>query len=135
MRERDQPIFCVGCGYDVRNLPVDGPCPECSTPIERSLGGMRLAAADPRWLARITLGQSLVAWGLYLALVGFCIGPLTGMLYAILVYALGASFDEVLRWVLAFAVAGVFGVGTVLAWIGAFLVTAPNPGESGTEPA
>ena len=38
-------------------------------------------------------------------------------------------------WVTVFAVAGVFVVGTVLAWVGAFLVTAPNPGESGTEPA
>ena len=84
MHESDEPIFCVGCGYDVRNLPVDGPCPECGTPIERSLGGLRLAAADPRWLARLTLGQSLVARGLYTALLGFCLLPLTAALLAFL---------------------------------------------------
>ena len=139
-REKDsrslssQPIFCVGCGYDVRTLPVDGPCPECSTPIEQSLGGPRLAAADPRWLARLTLGQSLITWGLYTALLGFCFLPLTAALSAILAPQ-DIFFEGVLARSTFAGLAGVFIVGTALCWVGALLVTAPNPGESGTEPA
>jgi predicted RNA-binding Zn-ribbon protein involved in translation (DUF1610 family) len=65
----DDAIYCVGCGYNLRSLPVDGPCPECGRAISASLGGRRLAAADPRWLARLSIGQSLITWGLHVALV------------------------------------------------------------------
>ncbi len=135
MPESDQPIFCVGCGYDVRTLPVDGPCPECGTPIERSLGGPRLAAADPRWLARLTLGQSLIAWGLYTALLGFCFVPLTAALFAILAPRGKFPFAGLPPRITFVGLAGVFFVGAALCWVGALLVTAPDPGESGTEPA
>ena len=140
-REKDsrslssQPIFCVGCGYDVRTLPVDGPCPECGTPIEQSLGGPRLAAADPRWLARLTLGQSLVAWGLYAALLAFCFLPLTAALFDLLAPPDSLVFDKVLPRITFVGLAVLFVVGAALCWVGALLVTAPDPGESGTEPA
>jgi len=77
-----------------------------------------------------------VTWGLYLAIVGFCFLPLTASVYAILTFALAGRFYGVpLIMTMLAAIAGVFVVGTALAWVGAILVTAPDPGESGTEPA
>lgn len=40
-------LLCIGCGYDLRSLPVEGACSECGVAITRSLHGDRLAAADP----------------------------------------------------------------------------------------
>ena len=136
----DDAIFCVGCGYDLRSLPVDGPCPECGRAIAESLGGRRLAAADPRWLARLALGQSLISWGLPLggpcgggrwALAGFCVIPLLGIAIAIL-SLMGGLSSTALRIVVASLMVAVVG-GTVLVWIGAILVTAPDPGANDTE--
>ncbi|TDJ57845.1 MAG: hypothetical protein E2O40_02380 [Planctomycetota bacterium] len=124
-------IFCVGCGYDLRTLPIEGPCPECGRAIAESLGGRRLAAADSRWLARLATGQSLVSWGLPLAIVGFCLMPLLGMVMGILSYMGGLSVTAMFIVLAILAVAVVSGL--VLVWIGAILVTAPDPSESDTE--
>lgn len=124
-------IFCVACGYDLRNLPIEGPCPECGRAIAESLGGRRLAAADPRWLARLALGQSLISWGLPLALVGFCLMPLLGIVMGLLSFMDALSINA-MQVVLAILVVAVVG-GTGLVWIGAILVTVPDPSESSTE--
>lgn len=126
-------IFCIGCGYDLRSLPVDGRCPECGRAIAASVGGRRLAAADPQWLTRLAIGQSVVAWGLHVALVGFWLMPLLGILFV------AVSFDGKLStrpflFVFSFLKLVLLG-GTVLVWVGAILVTAPDPSESGGEPA
>ena len=124
---------CVGCGYDLRNLPIDGPCPECGRPIAESLGGRRLAAADSQWLTRLTIGQSLVAWGLQLAVVAFCLMPLLGILYGIVRFV-GGIPDDAFVFVFALLRLVLIG-GTALVWIGAILVTTPDPSESGAESA
>ena len=128
----DDAMFCVGCGYDLRNLPVDGPCPECGRAIAESLGGRRLAAADARWLTRLAIGQSLVTWGLHVALVCFCLLPMLGILNGILL-SLGIRLPNgVVVVLLAMPFGFLIGLGVV--WLGALLVTAPDPSESGAEP-
>src|SRR5688572_30545917 len=43
-RLSDQPnaiggsLACSQCGYDLRQTPVGGTCPECGVPVERSIG-------------------------------------------------------------------------------------------------
>ena len=124
-------IFCVGCGYDLRNLPVDGPCPECGRAIAESLDGRRLAAADTRWLTRLATGQTLVDRGLHLALISFGVMPLFAIAFGVLRYVNApiGRFEILFPILLVLLL-----IGIGLVWFGAMLVTAPDPSERGEEP-
>ena len=54
---------CVQCEYNLRGLPAGGRCPECSEGVTSSLQRDRLLFADPSWVGRIALGQTLVLAG------------------------------------------------------------------------
>jgi len=51
---------CARCGYNLRTLATDALCPECATPVSRSLGGLLLRFADPVWLARLEYGAAFL---------------------------------------------------------------------------
>ena len=34
------PLYCHACGQDLRSLPVDGQCPQCTRPVAESLAGV-----------------------------------------------------------------------------------------------
>jgi hypothetical protein len=70
---------CIRCGYNLRGLSPDGLCPECATPIGRSLRGDLLRFADPDWLARLRFGASLKLWNIVVSfLLGFAGSILVG---------------------------------------------------------
>jgi predicted RNA-binding Zn-ribbon protein involved in translation (DUF1610 family) len=52
--------LCVSCGYNIRDLPVAGQCPECGTPIQVSLRGRLLRYALPSYLQTLHRGAVLV---------------------------------------------------------------------------
>ena len=119
---------CIRCGYDLRELPIGGPCPECGTPIEHSLGGDRLSRADPRWLARIALGQSLLAWGLLLAALGALSLMFVPIAFiAISMSGIGGGTVEALAEVAMLAMAGCVVIGLMICWMGAVLLTVQEP--------
>ena len=128
----DDAIFCVGCGYDLRSLPVEGPCPECGRAIAQSLGGRRLAAADSHWLARLATGQAMVDRGLHLALISFGVMPLLGIGFGVLSFY-GSSIAATVGLIFPVLLV-VLVIGAGLVWFGAMLVTAPDPSESPEEP-
>lgn len=108
---------CVSCGYALAGLPPDGSCPECNTPVRRSLHSRDLRHADERWLRRITIGFDLV-------LVSFVAGLITLIVSEVI------SFVSVGGVVTGFAAAlrtisDV--VGPLLAVGGVFLITWPEP--------
>lgn len=35
----DVDLACIGCGYNLRTLPWEGRCPECTRPVKESVGG------------------------------------------------------------------------------------------------
>ncbi len=49
-------LGCVGCGYDLRGLELDGACPECATPVAESTNPERLVFADRTWLRIVNAG-------------------------------------------------------------------------------
>jgi hypothetical protein len=74
--------FCISCGYAIVGLPVDGPCPECATPVERSLRGSLLRHANQDYLKKLARGASLIRWG----------AVLTSVLILSMVAMFGAAF-------------------------------------------
>lgn len=52
--------LCVSCGYDLAGLSPHGECPECGTPIARSLKGDLLAFAPAEYLATLHRGATIV---------------------------------------------------------------------------
>lgn len=63
-------LTCIQCGYNLRTLFVDAMCPECGTPVERSLHGDRLACSDARWLGKLRHGAGLLLFNVCLAFIG-----------------------------------------------------------------
>jgi len=53
-------IRCKRCGYSLRWLRGEDACPECGTPVKRSLREDNLANVDPMWLRRLLWGCWLI---------------------------------------------------------------------------
>ncbi len=114
-------VPCAGCGYNLRTLAINAQCPECYTSIARSIVGDTLDASDPRWLAKVYRGQSLI-W--------------TGMVGLIVLLIL--SMGLVWMSLISVAVIAIFGVVIpilfVAAWVaiivGFFNLTASDPRAS-----
>ncbi len=53
-------ITCLRCGYDLRTLSSTADCPECGTPIKRSLSRGLLVHSDPKWLRQVTGGLAML---------------------------------------------------------------------------
>ncbi len=50
-------VLCATCGYELSLLPREGVCPECGSPILRSLGGNELRHASPDYLDKLRIGS------------------------------------------------------------------------------
>jgi hypothetical protein len=74
---------CVGCGYNTRSLELAGVCPECATPVVKSLDGFTMRTASPAYVRKLSLGLQLTTWGIVAMLVttvlGFVFGAGVGL--------------------------------------------------------
>ena len=70
----DLDILCVSCGYNLRGQPVQAACPECGTPVARSVRGEVLRFADVHWLQHLCWGIDLLLWAAVLGLTGGFLG-------------------------------------------------------------
>lgn len=75
-----QDVACKRCGYNLRGLREDGLCPECATPIGRSVTGDLLRFADPGWVGRVAFGLDLLVFGIVIALLLGCVGGAIGVM-------------------------------------------------------
>ncbi len=64
-------LICARCGYNLRGLPADGRCPECFTPVARSVHGNLLRFADPAWVDTLRRGTLIWLWSMLVALVAY----------------------------------------------------------------
>lgn len=62
MKEPRQHLLCVGCGYDLHLLERKGLCPECATPVERSMRGDVLRFASPSFTRPLATGARILFW-------------------------------------------------------------------------
>ncbi|MBN2562185.1 MAG: hypothetical protein JXQ75_14775 [Phycisphaerae bacterium] len=59
---------CMICGYNLRGMTPSKVCPECGTPIGRSIHGNLLRYADSEWLDKLSLGVRLTLWSILISI-------------------------------------------------------------------
>lgn len=65
----DLHITCATCAYDLTGLRADGLCPECATPVIRSLPASSFSSASHAHLHELSTGLGLIITALTLQLV------------------------------------------------------------------
>jgi len=93
-------VPCRRCAYNLRGLRPERRCPECGTPIGRSIVGDLLEYCDPDWVARLARGATIVLWsfliGLPAAILDDILTHVAGraitITVAILMIAMGSAF-------------------------------------------
>ncbi len=116
--EHDRP--CTRCSYNLRGLSIDGPCPECGTPVRESLKGILLQYASPKYLAAIGGGLSMVLTGILIMVAAALATPA--------LFSAGARPTSAL-----FAIQLVQLVTSGLIIFGYWRYTEPDPGFVGEE--
>lgn len=124
------PTPCITCDYDLQGLPDTALCPECATPVSRSLADRRLRNADIKWLTTTTIAAiwlaRCIAWPVYAFLGFFLLSMGFGMIMAA-AFAGGGPPDSTLMLVLMIGLGGIQALAAlffVIAYIPfAFLVT------------
>jgi hypothetical protein len=121
-------VICLKCGYDLRGLSPSGACPECGTPIERSLQGNLLRYSDEAYLLTLHRGVFLILAALVAQVI----------IYALMVvgaYWVASSWSGALPEIELFAaLAGCVMTGVSLVQLyGWWLFSAPDPAYLGAD--
>lgn len=67
-------MSCRKCGYTLRGLRLEGVCPECATPVGRSVRGDLLRYSDPEWVESLARGMNWIVFGIVAGVVMGCVG-------------------------------------------------------------
>ena len=122
-------LICITCGYDLRELPRSGDCPECGLAISRLENSDQLARADPHWLSVVARGMGFYIAGqlgiviLFLSFFGSIIFTLV---FPAVTPATGPQswMDVIFTGLAALAV-----IGLLLMGVGTYLLASPDPGR------
>jgi hypothetical protein len=116
---------CRACGYNVRGVAPEALCPECSTPVSRSIRSDLLQFGDPAWVERLARGMRWIIIGL---LCGFVVQ------IAVAVLSTGLVTAGSLVHTAGMTAAALFGVGlSVVLVTGVWWLTAPDPARAERE--
>lgn len=99
-------ISCISCGYNLRSAQESGRCPECNTPVARTLRGDALHNSDPAWVTTLRNGVTLM---LVNNVAGFVVTVVTRV-------AAGEQFGAV-----------VSGLNAAIGLLAMWMITAPEP--------
>lgn len=118
-------ISCRKCGYNLRGLLPDGRCPECGTAVGRSLHGDLLRFSDPEWVQKLASGMN---WIVASIIIGFI-----GGLFSTIFLGLFTTILSTRSFLVLAPLSGlVFGL---IALVGYWKVTTPDPARLGEEPS
>lgn len=106
----EKDMFCSRCGYNLRGLTLEGLCPECGSPVSRSVHGNLLRFAHPEWINKLRKGIAVKLWGM---LIGLGIGVIAGISVVLAMPPVIISIVSL--------VGGLFGLWAT------FLITTPEP--------
>jgi len=73
-------VGCVSCGYNLRGLRTSAVCPECGTPVSRSMRGDLLEFASFEYVSKLHRGAQTVVGGILLYVIVIIISVLLGVL-------------------------------------------------------
>ncbi|MFG0251970.1 MAG: hypothetical protein ACF8NJ_03755 [Phycisphaerales bacterium JB038] len=124
MRLEREDVFCRQCGYNLRGLTPEGKCPECGTPIERSLRGNLLVYSSPEYLTKLHQGVFLIL----AAIVAQIILTVLAIVLMAAVGLQGASTAGV-----QLVLNGLGIAVSVASWYGWWLFSSPDPAFVGLE--
>ncbi len=120
----DTDLPCFFCQYNLRTLALDGICPECGNPVQKCIRQGWLIFADPRWLAKLRRGVTIMLWLILVAVLGYA-AFFSHLMYTAMASSPSGSPPEsfVVR-----ALTIVFGLGLTASWlISVWHLTAPAP--------
>jgi len=126
---------CIRCGYDLIALGTGGSCPECGTPIERSMRGDLLRFSAPEYLAGVHRGVFLVQTAIIVTIIGAVVLIFGSIVLSALTSGAPAgggavavgrlSFTESMLSILAL-------IPTAMSLWGWWLISSPDPGQLST---
>jgi hypothetical protein len=124
--------WCLSCGYNLRGLDAaEGACPECGTPVWRSLQGNLLKFSSPDYLRALHLGVFIILVAILVRIGGMLVGGIG-------LAGLSAVTAQDGRWLgLVEAVNAAIGLADMalalaLIW-GWWLFSSPDPAVLGNE--
>ena len=109
-----QDLECVKCKYNLRTIHADAACPECGTAVGRSFLGNRLRYCNPKWLAGVWHGLN-------------CLAGAAGCLMVLILPQSFIHADLMLAETWTYVMATTIATGLVLAVIGVWRASLPDP--------
>jgi hypothetical protein len=109
-------LTCRKCRYNLRGLNLEGRCPECGTPVGFSARGDFLRYSEPTWVATLRTGVQCELWSIVVLIAGGILGGVAGAAVGSRMPALVVQLG-----------------GNVLALVGAWLLTTPDPSGLGED--
>jgi hypothetical protein len=107
---------CGECGYNLRGLTVENLCPECGTPISKSMHRGLLRYSHPNYIWKLKRAVDWMLWGRYLLIA-----------YYVLYWTIRISY--ILRRTIVFPVrlhSWILFVGTAITLIGSWKLSRPD---------
>jgi hypothetical protein len=118
-------VPCLNCGYNLRGLTRDGACPECGTPVQRSLQGNLFIFSAPEYLRALVMGLVCILVAV-LARIGVMA---VGIPAAIIIAATNPQWTGMVEVGMSMAAMPV----SALSLYGWWLFSAPDPAILGME--